>query len=90
MPTIAENGLLGYAAESWLGIVGPKGVPAEIVAKLDATTRQVLQEPDVREKLSGLGFEILSKGSSNFAQFIANDAKQWREVARQADIKPMD
>src|SRR5437764_6595578 len=57
IPTIAESGMTGFEFASWYGLWGPKGLPAEITAKLQSDVVKVLAQADVRERLAVLGFE---------------------------------
>src|SRR5204862_4332238 len=59
IPTIAESGMTGFEFVSWYGLWGPKGLPAEITAKLQAEIVRVLAQPEVKERLGLLGFEAI-------------------------------
>ena len=55
IPTVAESGVSGFSAATWLGIVAPAGTPPAVVARLNDELNRVLALPDVREKLNGTG-----------------------------------
>jgi tripartite-type tricarboxylate transporter receptor subunit TctC len=88
VPTLAESGLPGYEAGSWYGLVAPKGTPREIVDKLNAETRRILGDPQLREKVLEPSF-IYSIASSpdEFAERMRRDSIKWGKVIRGAGIK---
>src|ERR1700722_3039 len=69
IPTVAESGMTGFEFLSWYGIWGPKDLPADIVAKLQARIAAIVQEPEVRERLSVLGFEPIGSTTDYFAKY---------------------
>jgi tripartite-type tricarboxylate transporter receptor subunit TctC len=80
LPTAAESGLPGLEFSSWYGFWGPKDLPKEIVARVNAVLTETMREPAVVEKLQGLGFEPVSSTPEEFSRFIAKD------VARNAAL----
>ncbi len=87
VPTIAEQALAGYEADSWTGVVLPKGVPAEIVAQIQAEIVRVTNLPDTRERLLAAGFEPVGSTSDAFAALIRNDSARLGKVIRDAGIR---
>jgi tripartite-type tricarboxylate transporter receptor subunit TctC len=73
VPTAAESGLAGLDFSSWYGFWGPKNLPQEIVARVNAVLSEGMREPAVIEKLKGLGFEPVSGTPEEFSRFIASD-----------------
>jgi tripartite-type tricarboxylate transporter receptor subunit TctC len=73
VPTAAESGLAGLEFSSWYGFWGPKNLPQNIVARVNAVLTEGMQEPAVIEKLKGLGFEPVAGTPEEFSRFIAND-----------------
>ena len=86
VPTFAET-LPGFEAGSWTGIVAPARTPAPIVARLQREIVKVLQAPDVREKLSAQGFEIVGSTPQEFAAFVAAESDKWSKVMREHSIR---
>jgi tripartite-type tricarboxylate transporter receptor subunit TctC len=86
VPTMAESGLTGYDEEGWVGLLAPKGTPAAIVARLNQATTAALQQPDVRERLDGLGFVTASSTPQELAQRIRSDIDRYVRVAAAAKI----
>ena len=86
LPTIAEAGVPGFEATTWHGVLVPAGTPPAIVNKLNAEINRILQMPDVRERLAGLGAEILGGTSKEFADHIQREIPKWAKVIRDANI----
>jgi len=88
VPTLAESGLPGYQAGSWYGLFASKGTPREIVDKLNAETRRILDDPQIRQKVLEPSF-IFSIASSpdEFAARMRRDSDKWGKVIRGAGIK---
>jgi len=86
-PTIAESGLPGYDVSPWFGLVGPAGVPREIVARLNAIVAQGLKSPDVMQRLKALGYESIGGTPDQFAATIKSDIAKYGKVIRAAGIK---
>ena len=89
-PTFAEVGVNGVDYEQWFGIMGPANMPKPIVDKLAAAIAQVLQMPDVREKLTNLGLEIPTPGAAEMQAKLEGDTCRWARLAKELDIKPLD
>src|SRR3954470_18767934 len=87
IPTIAESGMAGFEFVSWYGLWGPKGLPAEITAKLQSDVVKVLAQADVRERLATLGFETIGSTPSKFAKFIDDESAKYERIIRDAGIK---
>ena len=87
IPTIAEQGLHGYEADSWTGVLAPKGTPADIVAQIHAEVVRVTQLPDTRERLIAAGFEPVGSSPDAFATLIKNDSARLGKVIRDAGIR---
>src|SRR5690606_4322139 len=77
VPTVSESGLTDYQVYEWTGLFVPKGTPADIVAKLQTTIREVLKEPSVKEKFDSLGADIVAAGPADFKQFLDKEFAKW-------------
>ena len=86
LPTIAEQGFPDFEATSWYGLVAPAGTPAAIVDRLYGEIAKALREPDVREKIAGLGAEPVGDTPAEFAAFQRAEAVRWIRVAKEANI----
>jgi tripartite-type tricarboxylate transporter receptor subunit TctC len=87
MPTIAETGVAGYEAGSWYGLSAPAGTPKDAVNRLHAETMKVLKLPDVRDRLSNAGFEIVTSNPEQFAAFTKSEIQKWGKLVRAANLK---
>ncbi|MDO9134200.1 tripartite tricarboxylate transporter substrate binding protein [Hydrogenophaga sp.] len=82
LPTIHEAGLRDFAADSWFGLFARAGTPAAVEEQLAAAVRSVLSEPDVRERMAGLGAVPLTSSPSEFRSFFRADVTKWAEVIK--------
>lgn len=87
VPTLAESGYPGFEVLSWYGILAPAGVSQEIVRKLNAQINRILEAPDVRARLVGLGTEPTGGSPEQFAQTIRADTARWAKVVSDAAIR---
>jgi tripartite-type tricarboxylate transporter receptor subunit TctC len=87
IPTIAESGMTGFDFSSWYGLWGPKGLPADITAKLQSEVAKILAQPDIKERLSTLGFEAIGSSAAEFAKYIDAESAKYGQIIRDAKIK---
>jgi len=87
IPTVSESGMAGFEFVSWYGLWGPKGLPADIVAKLQAQVAAIVAEPDVKERMSILGFEPVGSTTDYFAKYIDDEMAKYAKIIRDANIK---
>lgn len=88
IPTVAESGLPGYEAESYLGLAAPAGTPNEIIQKLNTAVNEVLEMPEIRERLLKMGTRPIGGSSEQFHAFVAKQVSHWGKVMADAGIKP--
>ena len=90
IPTIAEAaGLPGYESAQWTGVWAPAGTPVEIVGRLNREIGAVLHMPDVKEKLSADGSEVIASSSEDFGAMIKSEISRWTAVVKAAGIQQM-
>jgi tripartite-type tricarboxylate transporter receptor subunit TctC len=87
VPTMSEAGLRGYEVNSWYGIMGPAGVPREIVQRLNAEIVRSMAEPDAKERLYSIGAEPMSNTPDEFAAYVRSEMTKWAKVVKAAGIK---
>lgn len=87
LPTLDESGFKGFDAQQWYGVVGPAGLPASIVKRLNETLAAVLRAPDLREKLSVEAIEPTVVSPEKFGEFIRADIARWTRLARERGIQ---
>jgi len=87
-PTIAESGFPGFEASVWYGVVGPAGLPPAIVARVHAQVQKALAAPDVVERLSSAGGEVLPGAIERFADLLVSERSRYDKLIREAGIRP--
>jgi tripartite-type tricarboxylate transporter receptor subunit TctC len=87
VPSIAELGFKGAAADGWVGIVAPAGTPAAIVERLNKELRLIVQRPDTHNKLAELGFEPRTGSAQEFRSWIDGETERWVQLAKVAGLK---
>lgn len=90
VPTVVEAGYPDAVFRFWNGISAPAKTPRDIVNKLHDVTNEVLKDPVVQERLAKLGVEPAQISVDEFAKFFQDDFAGTVELARKADIKPLD
>ncbi len=82
LPTVAEAGVKGFEATTWHGVVVTAGAPQAVIDRLNAEINKILQMPDVRERLSSQGAEIIGGTPREFAAYIQSEIPKWAKVIR--------
>jgi tripartite-type tricarboxylate transporter receptor subunit TctC len=85
LPTVADA-VPGFESNTWFGVFGPKGLPAEVVTRLNAEINAVLKTPEFIERLKTLGYDAAGGTAQQFAQVVANDAAKWATLIRERKI----
>jgi len=88
VPTVAESGVPGFDAVSWLGLAAPAGTPDEIIQVLNKAANQALQTPSVRDKLLAMGTTPVGGTSAEFAKFVETQVATWKRVMAAVGIQP--
>ena len=87
LPTIAEQGVPGYDLEGWFAAVGPKGLPAAEVARINAAFRTALADPEVREALLKQGNAVTPSTPEEAQQLLRTEVARYAKLVKQAGIK---
>ncbi|HVR49346.1 MAG TPA: tripartite tricarboxylate transporter substrate binding protein [Pseudorhodoferax sp.] len=87
VPTIAESGLKDFDVNVWYAVFAPAGVPAPVVAQLNAALHKMLQMPEVRTAIGAQGGEVRPGTPQALGERLAADIAQWREVIAAAKIQ---
>ena len=88
LPTIAEAGLPGFDATAWQGLVGPAGMPPDVVKRLNEAFNKVMAMPAVRDKLVGAGLAPIGGTPEQFSRFIGDEIAKWAKIAKDVGAKP--
>jgi tripartite-type tricarboxylate transporter receptor subunit TctC len=86
VPTIGET-VPGYVVDVWFGICAPKGVPPEIVDKLNAAVNAALANPKLKERLHELGGEVMPMSPAEFGKLVTDEIEKWAKVVKFAGVK---
>ena len=87
IPTVEESGMKGFEFVSWYGLWGPKNLPAAISLKLQTEIDKILAQPDMKQRLSVLGFEPIGGTSEQFAKYIETEMAKYSKIIADAKIK---
>jgi tripartite-type tricarboxylate transporter receptor subunit TctC len=87
IPTVEESGMKGFEFVSWYGLWGPKNLPADISAKLQADIGKVLALPEVKERLATLGFDPIGTHGEAFGKYIKDEMAKYEKIIKDAKIK---
>jgi tripartite-type tricarboxylate transporter receptor subunit TctC len=87
VPTLAEAGVKGVDVFSWQGIAGPKGMPADVKAKLHAAIVGALNDPENRKRMEDIGLEIVANTPEQMAKFQAEELARWKQVIEVGKIE---
>jgi tripartite-type tricarboxylate transporter receptor subunit TctC len=88
LPTVGEF-VPGVEASQWYGVAAPKGMPAEIVGKLNQEINAGLADPKLKARLADLGGIVIAGSPTDFARLITDETEKWGKVIRAANIKPV-
>jgi tripartite-type tricarboxylate transporter receptor subunit TctC len=88
LPTIAEQGLAGYEAGVWIGLLAPKGTPKPIIAKLNAEGQKAVKSPDFLKRMADLGFEVVGGTPEQMRAMIDAEVKRMHPIVRASGAKP--
>jgi tripartite-type tricarboxylate transporter receptor subunit TctC len=87
LPTVAESGVPGYEAGTWFALLGPAGIPREIVARIYADTMKVLDNPAFREQyVSRQWFEVVGNTPEQFTEFLKSEYARWDRLIRLSGV----
>ena len=87
MPTIAESGLKGYEVGNWYAILGPTGMQAEVVRRLNSEIVKALASADMRKRLEELGADPVGSTPEQLAAYMNVEIAKWAKVIKSASIK---
>jgi tripartite-type tricarboxylate transporter receptor subunit TctC len=85
LPAIADV-LPGFESNTWFGLYGPKGLPADMVTRINTAANEALADPEVRDKLSRLGIAPTTSTPAQFASMVAQDAGKWKKIITERKI----
>ena len=87
LPTIAESGLAGYAFDSWIGILGPAGMPSATVDEMNAAVAALLKDPIILDRLAKQGVEPRALSPQAFAKLLEGDFARMERIVKAAGAR---
>lgn len=89
LPTLGESlGLQGFDLSAWVGLFGPAGLPADVVARLGGELQKIVERREMRERLESLGGEPAPAPAAEFGAYVARQLEVWGQKVRDAGIQP--
>ncbi|HOB66668.1 tripartite tricarboxylate transporter substrate binding protein [Ottowia sp.] len=85
LPAIAEV-LPGFESNTWFGLYGPRGLPPDVVSRVNQAANEVLAEPDLKARLAKLGIDTAGGTPAQFARMVAQDAAKWKRIVVERKI----
>ena len=87
IPTVEESGMKGFELVSWYGVWGPKGLPQDVIARLQSEMAKVVKQPDVAQRLLTIGFEPVGSTADEFSKYIKEEMAKYEKIIKAANIK---
>ena len=88
LPSLAEAGIPGYDVTSYAALFAPAGTPKEIVDKLNAEVRKIIDNPEAKARIAVTGFDAFSGPPESLAEFIKSELVNWGKLIKDAGIEP--
>jgi len=88
--TVAEQGVPGFSALAWWGVIAPAGTPPALVNRMHDELAKALKDPGVAEKLTGQGMDIRGGGPEEFDRFLRGEIARWAKVVRDGKVQAGD
>jgi tripartite-type tricarboxylate transporter receptor subunit TctC len=87
LPTVAEAGVPGFAAEAWYGMLVPAGTPKEIIQRLHADSVKALQFPDVKKRLDVTGLVPIGNTPEEYERYIRSEIEKWGKIVKALHLR---
>ena len=86
LPTLSESGLTGYDVTAWVGIFAPARTPDAVVARLAQAFTRVNAQPEVRDRLAALGYEVGLATGDEFQRMIVAEYEKWGKIVKASGV----
>jgi tripartite-type tricarboxylate transporter receptor subunit TctC len=86
-PTVAEQGLPGFETGSYQGVVGPKGMPADVTAKLNSELSKILNSAEMKERFAKQGTEVRTGSPESLGAWMRGEQAKWAKVVKESGAK---
>jgi tripartite-type tricarboxylate transporter receptor subunit TctC len=87
VPTVSEAGVPGFEASTWYAMLAPGRTPRRIVERINGDVVTILRQPDVQERLAGLGIEIVGSSAEELARHLKSETPKWARVIKQSGAR---
>ena len=87
LPTVAEAGVTGYSAPTWSGIIGPAGLPRDVLMKLNEALNRAVSTPAFKERFGQIGDEAAGGTPEEFSAMLKVELAKWKEVVQRSGAK---
>lgn len=87
LPTMAESGLPDFELSTWFAFYAPAGTPRDVVDKIAGDMRRVLAQPDMKERLAGIGVDIKASTPDELARFQRAELAKWGKIIKDSGAK---
>jgi len=87
LPTVNESGLPGYEVSLWYGVLGPKGLPKDIVARWNSEIKRIVQTQEMKDRFASEGLTPAPGAPGDFAKVLKRDIEKWMKVVKDANVK---
>ena len=90
VPTLAESGLDGYVVEMWTGVFLPAKTPSKIVQAYSKEINRIAALPEVKDRLTALGYEVIHGTPEQFGAMVKRDAEHYRKVIIESKMQQLE
>jgi tripartite-type tricarboxylate transporter receptor subunit TctC len=87
VPSLHEAGVTDFEMDSWAGLFAPAGTPAEIITLVNAEVRKIIENPEVKGRLGGIGFEAFGSTPEELGEFVKVQLAKWGKMIKDAGIE---
>ena len=88
LPTMNEAGIPGFETSTWYGLLGPAGMPNDIVTRINQTANAAVKSPEVNKRLAQLGADPVIENPQFFANYLRQEIDRWAKVVKASGAKP--
>ena len=88
IPTLHEAGVTDFDMDSWAGLFAPANTSSEIVGRLNAELRKIIDDPEMKAQIAALGFEAFSSTPGELRDFVKVQLVKWTQMIKLAGIEP--
>ena len=88
LPSLHEAGVTNFDMDSWMGVFAPAHTPPDIVTRLNAELRKIVDNPEIKARIGTLGFEAFSSTPAELGGFVKVQLDKWTRMIRDAGIEP--